>query len=519
MNKIKFSPAFVLMCAAGLLILTFFFSCDLLRDGVFEVSGWSPGTGFHDPVPAYVSLHFSLSPDRISVERAFSLSENEKALAGSFRWDGSVFYFFPAAPLEKNRGYLVSLGTEAQDTKGLSLERRFEAVFSTRPQSSRPLLLESAPADGGIIIQDREKIRLRFSEAMERSSFQSLSFSPSVSGVWALENGGLIAEWTPSEAWVNGRKYRLDIGPELLSARGLAFGKTESLHFSAGIDHEAPALTAAYAVHNNVRVMPLAASESEQGLYSNSGFVPENLFWERGYNLELVFSKPVDPASITGALSTEPSFGWTMLPPADGGSAFIFHFNSEPVWNSSFMIHINNSVRDFAGNTMSKKMRFYIRADGPASKPPSLKGIRLLLDPAAERTMVSHHNEHPLDDFPLDSAVFQFDTGKPYWMELYFDTASGQDGNAASINVFSLMERFKFSATNGALSFSPREIRSSNFSIPDAEAGWENYSRLEIRGVLTNHPYTGLVTIETGAGLEDSFGNKSTETFRILLIK
>lgn len=500
MNSL-YVPRAVLFLAAALLC-----SCDLLRGRPFEVAAWSPGEGFHDSVPEKISLSFTLEPDRLSVERAFSLTEDGNPVTGSFFWNNSVFYFIPAAPLEKNRDYLVGLGTGAQDRQGLSLERSFDAPFTTRPQASRPFLIESVPPDGGTIC-GREPIRLRFSGAMKRPSPASLSFSPSCSGVWDLEEDGFCAVFTPSEPWINGRNYRLAVDASLSSSRALSLGQSFNLHFSAGSDTGGPVLLAAYALDGGVRTAQLV-----------SGF--EYAGWERYYALELVFSEPVDTASAAAALDTEPSLGIVSGSPPGFGDDLVFRFKTEPAWETPYVINLNNTVKDAAGNSSAEKTSFRIRTAGPRSKPPSLAGIRVPMNPSASSNSetLGFAPENILDDLPLESSVFPFDTPVPFWVELYFDTARNEI-NSASINQFSLMNRFKFGATNNALSFSPREIRTSDFSVEDPAPGRNGLFRAEIRGMITNRPYAGMITIEMGAGLEDSFGNKSAEAFRILLLK
>jgi hypothetical protein len=496
---------------AGVLIAgTFFPSCDLLRDGPFEVSGWSPGEGVHDP-PASVSLWFSLKPDRSSVERSFSLAEDGRTVSGAFSWNGSGMVFIPSAPLEENRDYLISLGTGAQDTKGLSLERRFEASFSTRPESARPVFLESFPPDCGILSGARETIRLVFSRAMDRSTFGGFSFSPSVSGVWSTEDSGRVAVFSPQEDWITGKNYRLTIGPEIESEHGLALGKQTILHFSAGLDTEAPSLVSASILDSEGAVLKPLEAASEGGA--------ENSGWERGCGLEFVFSEPVDSASVLSALSSAPSLGFTLRSPPGYGERHVLRPASEPSWGSSFTLELGASVKDSSGNTLADKYRYGVRVDGPGSKPPSLAGIRLPLNPGeADPDPVVYRPEDLFADLPLESSAFPFDTGTAFWIELYFDTAAGPLGSAG-IDPYSLMEKFGVTVTNNALSFSPREIRLSAFSIPEPVSGWEAFSRAEIRGVLTNRPYGGVVTIQTAQGLADSFGNSSGEVFRILLVK
>ncbi|MDR1506126.1 MAG: Ig-like domain-containing protein [Treponema sp.] len=480
-------------------------SCDLLRDGPFEVAGWSPGEGFHDVVPAGVSLWFTLEPDRLSVERSFSLAEDGTAVSGSFVWNDLQMLFIPASPLEKNRDYLISLGTEAQDIRGLSLERRFEALFTTRPESLRPVLLESFPPDLGILEDERETITLRFSQAMDRASFAGFLFSPLVQGTWLSENSGYDAVFIPQDPWTNGRDYRLTAGTEIKSEAGHALGKPVVLHFSAGLDNEPPRLGAVHVLDSRLERIRTLDPETE------------NPFWERSYALEFVFSEPVDSASVVSALSSEPSMGLVLCSFPGYGVSHVFRFGSDPVWGTSFTLKLDNTVKDKPGNVLAESFRYRIKADGPASKPPSLAGIRLPLDPGGENTAVYRVGDL-FEDLPVENSAFPFDTEKNFWIELYFDTA-GESPESAEINTFSLMEKFRFSATNNALSFSPREAAVSGFTIPQAVPGWEKFSRAEIRGLLTNRPYGGMVTIETGQALADSFGNLSAETFRILLLK
>jgi hypothetical protein len=491
------------------LFSVFFLSCDLLRDGAFEVAGWSPGEDVCDTVPAYVSLWFTLEPDRLSVERSFSLTEDGKAVSGSFGWNGSRLIFVPAAPLEKNRDYLIGLGTDAQDVNGLSLERRFEASFTTRPPGSRPVLLESLPPDQGVIAGGRETIRLRFSEAMDKTSFSAFSFSPAVSGVWSVEDSGRGAVFTPQEVWIAGKEYRLTVDPEIKSEDGRSLGKQTILHFSVGLDTERPVLVSAYVLDGGARVQSL---EADDGGIENHG-------WERNSGLELVFSEAVDSASVVSALSTEPSLGLVLQSPPGYGECHVFRLSSQPVWGTAFTLKLGGAVKDGSGNTLTETYRYYIKADGPGSKPPSLVGIRLPLNPGeADTAPVVYRPEDLFSDLPLESSVFPFDTGTAFWIELYFDTARGPLGSA-EIDPFSLMEKFSVNVTNNALSFSPREVTLSGFSVPEPVPGWEEFSRAEIRGVLTNRPYGGMVTVQTGQALADSFGNQSGEVFRILLIK
>ena len=487
-------------------ILLFLFSCDILRNGVFEVSGWNPGDGYHDPSLIEVRLVFSLEPDRNSVERSFLLSENGQTLSGHFSWKGNTMIFTPASPLAANKDYLITLKTDAQDTKGLNLEKQFEAAFTTRPGTGRPFPIASTPEDGGVITESRGRVELLFSAPMNRSSLQHLSFYPSVSGVWALEQHNCLAVFTPSENWTNGRSYRLNIGGETADEKETETGREQALHFSAGIDLDAPELLYACVIDINNTVVAV--------LCADDGTTAENAGWEKDYKLGLKFSEPVEVMSVTSALNCEPSLGMVCQMPSGFTDFPVYNFTDLPVFDALYSITLGKTVRDRAGNTMENKFLWRIRADGEKSKPPLLKGLRFPPDPASDSEFLIYKTDDLFSDFPVESVNYTFDRGINTWMELYFETAPG-----AVIDPLSIMEKFRFSSTNGALSFSPRFVAVSGFSASNPVPLWENYYRVEIRGVMTNHPYTGMVTIEIGAALTDSLHNRNPEVQRFLLLK
>jgi hypothetical protein len=483
-----------------------FISCDILRNGIFEVRNWSPGDGYHDPLSIEVALVFSLEPNRNSVERSFSLSEDGRALHGHFSWQGNRMIFCPGTPLSANKDYLITLKTEAQDVRGLNLEQQFEAVFTTRIKNDRPLLLSTIPEDGGIISENRGRVELLFSEPMNRSSLQNCSFSPSVSGVWSLEQDDCRAIFTPSENWNTARSYRLTIGALTASKWEKETGREYVLHLTAGVDRTPPKLLSAYALD--------PSGKKVMSLLSDNGTVAENARWERNYRLGLDFSKPIDSFSVSSALSMDPSLGMILETIPGFSSTLVYRFSDTPVFGETYTITLGKTARDEAGNTLEEKILWRIRHDGEYSRPPVLKGFRFPKNPNSFMDLLVYRTEDLFADFPVESKNYTFDSKTSTWLELYFETASG-----ALIDPVSLMEKFRFSSTNGAVSFSPRSIIPFVFTVPDPVTGWENLCRMEIRGELYNHPYTGMVTIEIGTGLKDNLGNRSTETQRFLLLK
>jgi hypothetical protein len=120
------------------------------------------------------------------------------------------------------------------------------------------------------------------------------------------------------------------------------------------------------------------------------------------------------------------------------------------------------------------------------------------------------------EDLPIEDGAtkYTFDTAIFTWIELYFDAAPG-----AKVDLFSIMDLFSVRATNTALSFSSLAVKDSGFSWINPHSEWSAYTRVEIQGRLTNYGPLGVVTIQVGGGLLDTFGNRNDNTMQLILLK
>jgi hypothetical protein len=493
----------------------FVFSCDILRDSPFEVEAWTPGTGFHTPAEKVeISLLLSHESDRVKVEEAFSLAEDGKSVKGLFIWQGRRLYFKPASPLEQNRDYLVSLGTGAQDTRGLSLERKFEVSFTTRLQNIRPKVLLTEPVYDGIISNPRDMVKVLFTEEGSiNSCINNISFSPSVNGSWHLEEEGKLACFIPLEPWKTGLQYKLTISESFQSASGCTMGEEFLSRFSIAIDNDdtRPINTTAWALNSEGDPQELAPLD----IYNpDTGF----LEWESFTKLILEFSEPIDVGSVNTHLTIEPQASLILETPPGFSNTAVFSFAENPPWNKDFLFLLSPGIKDKAGNESLDEKIFRMRTNGPLSKPPSLVGIRLPMAPGniSDPEPLIYSMGDIFSDFPMNIGDGRYPYAKAVstWIELYFDTAS-----EIEVDPFSLMELFRVESTNNAVSFSPRNIKNTDYALPGAVPGWENYCRIEIEGLMTNTINSGVVSFYIWPGLKDKRGNKSPEAYRISLLK
>ena len=491
-----------------------FSSCDLLRDSPYKVEAWTPGEGYHnDPGKIKVSILLSHESDKAETEQAFSLMEDRKTLKGNFHWESSRLIFIPASPLELNRNYTVSLRTGARDSRGQSLERPFEASFTTCvPGVAKPAVVRTEPVHEGILSGSWGEFRLFFSEPIHLNSMDHVSFDPPVSGAWRLEDENRTACLIPRDPWQAGIQYKVKVKSGFAAASGTRQEDEFSSVFTLGTDNEKPVL---------LKVLALLPDGTEEEINVNrSGVSPDEGYttWESNTRLVLDFSEPVNLNGLKSLLVIEPGLALVMESPPEYSSQAVFRLAVYPAWGSSFLFRLNTGVKDQAGNESDEEYSFRISCGGSLSKPPSFEGIRLPMAPdkIGDQEIVSYTPWDLFAYLPVrsDDDCYPFSEKIDTWIELYFNTAPDTE-----IDIFSVMDLFRVDHTNNALTFSPVSIRTENFSWPSPKEGWENFQRIEIRGVLTNTVYSGIVTFRISPGLRDKRGNKSTVDFRISLLK
>ncbi|MDR1210935.1 MAG: Ig-like domain-containing protein, partial [Spirochaetaceae bacterium] len=269
-------------------------SCDLLRESPFEVTAWNPGNGFF-PGFSETSIYFVFSheADHISVERAFTLTENGGTVTGYFSWDGKRCAFSPASPFRQNSEYRVTILQDAMDTRGLSMDGHFEGRFYTREDGNRPEVVAVDPPYDGVMNGARGTLTLEFSEPVDSLSLvQELTLSPSMTGSWALDAEGREAQFTPLEPWRYNTLYQLRLSGNFLSVLGISMGSEFSSRFRTGLDTDPPRLERAFA---------LDMEETE--LFELERDSSENSLWEGNYRIGLVFSEPIDSASLKSRIA------------------------------------------------------------------------------------------------------------------------------------------------------------------------------------------------------------------------
>jgi hypothetical protein len=474
--------------------LFLFFSCDILRPEPFEVAGWSPGDGYRDPNGGTViSVQFSLPPDKGSVERSFEFSENGVKLGGRTVWSGDKMNFIPSLPPQYNRDYAIIINTDAQDTRGVSLEKRFEGSWTTRPVEDRPAIIATFPGDNEVIEPGYTKAVIEFSTAVSINSCNNhVSFNPQIGGSWTLDSSGKKAVFTPDAVWKYGTAYKMTVDADFESFAGDTLGKARIVYFTIGGETVPPEITAVAAL--NEKGEPVERGGKQ---FTLTELFPDNAEWESGYKVLFRFSEDVDVLSFKKSVSVEPTLSFEVEPKQAFADAIILSFTERPVFNCRYLLKAGAGIKDKTGNESTEVKTYPIRTNGAKSKPPELKRLGIT---SGGRSVFYEIGDN------FNTLVVANDDKAA--VTLWFDMAAG-----AQINLYSLMECFGVSSTNSALTFRPSSI---GYGAAD---GTGSFSAV-ITGSLTSRDIErGVVTVSVAAGLLDTYGNRQGEGKSMVLLK
>ncbi len=509
MSPLAMTAAMALLCACS--------SCELLRASLFCVESWTPGEGrFDGGGGVAISVTFSEPPDRVSVENAFSMTEDGTDVSGAFIWYGSTLVFAPYAAIGVCASFRVRVSGEAMDARGVSLDPPLEGRFTTRAEDGRPAVLSTVPARGATTPGRFDSVTITFTEPVDPSTYRDrLSVSPYASGAWSLDDAGSVALFAPLEPWTWGGEYCVTVSSGLRDASGNESGDSYAFRFSVGDDRSAPSLLEAVAVDASGDVRANLSDDS-----ATDGTVTENEGWEGPWRLRFRFSEPVALRSLDSRIVCDEGLGMELETGGRTAETVTYRIVDRPAWGRRFSVRMKAGIEDERGNATESELVFRLVANGPGSEPPRFVGLRLPLAPGAaladDRDLVAFGVDEPFSTVAIsgDADRYPVAVATATAMELYIKLAPG-----ASLDALSVMETFGVTSTNGAMTFSANRVGLSGFAYASPYAGWDSYAVARVDGTITNRVDSGIVTFGFAAGLRDSAGNVAAEAQRLPLLK
>ncbi|GMO28872.1 MAG: hypothetical protein Ta2F_04260 [Termitinemataceae bacterium] len=509
-----------------LIILTIFLcsSCDMLRRVPFDVMQWEPGGGyFENTDSAQIALYFTTEPNKSNTEKAFSFTEDGNNITGSFLWGDNSFVFKPAAPLQKNKKYMISLTNTADDINGVSLENNFEGHFSTIPYDERPFVESVFPLDNSVVFDIYQKVLIQFSDAVTKKSCENhISFSPSIGGSWQISDDGMNAEYFPKEQWKQNQTYKITLSSNFENVYGRQLGKEFVQSWTIGDDSIEPVLLHAYIIDNagtsKYTLQQFAVSGSYADTIINNIAISEQANVESHDKIKLIFSKPVDVIKLKTYLQVEPAIKYKIETAENFANDIVVSFDDVPEWGRSYVIKLNSGLNDSLGNISKNSYFFRIKTNGSLSKLPKFTGLRFqesfIKENADGAKKIVYNSNELFSNILIDHENYQYGTSKTLVFELFFDTALN-----AKINLFSLMNLFRVDYTNTFFSITAKSFKEKEIGTFIPPEGFENMYCVEVTSSVFNSENSGVIKFYIAGGLTDTNGNKNNDAMSIQVTK
>ncbi len=193
----------------------------------------SPGRGYAEPDSVSdISITFSADMEKISTQRAFSLTRDNDPLEGQFHWEGNTMIFTPYEDFLAAGDYLITVKSEGEDIWGNSLLNDWYLDFTTRREQNPPEITAVTPADFSVFSTLRETVHISFSEPVDRLSFyQACRVSPALLMQYIWNDDDSQVTLSPLEDYRENCEYSITISTALMDKENNSLSRDREFLF------------------------------------------------------------------------------------------------------------------------------------------------------------------------------------------------------------------------------------------------------------------------------------------------
>ncbi|MDR2747215.1 MAG: Ig-like domain-containing protein [Treponema sp.] len=443
-----------------------------------------------------VFFRFSASPREESILKAFSMTEDGGRLEGRFAFMGEETRFYPVNGIREGRTYSVSLSTAAEDQKGNSLEEDYHREFFTGAEGEAPRIVSVLPADGSVLSEAPEEIRLAFSEPVDPLSFEeALRISPSPSYVIQWEGDCREARIRPVKPLNMGSRYTITVSTALRDRARNAMILPFTSSFFLGDDRSPPEAGLEWIGASSGA--PLVRDLPNTGLPPDAEFI-------------ISFSRDLAIESLGAYIETRPSLGLNINPEGDSRARARISLTRRPAWGETYTLIVRKGIGAEGSRETGEDLFFPLVFDAPEFAPPQFLGG--FFDCKNEIKDLSEKTD--FDSLSLDPVIFQPTGGGTKATELCLVFSVSRE--AASVAPSSAMEAFSISASNGCAYISIKKLRvldeasyrAGAFNDNSLEAGDGKKLCALVYGLeIENTQRQGLIIFSIRSSLKDLLGN------------
>lgn len=244
-----------------------------------------------------ITVSFDIEPDRLDVERAFTVRDSAHEVVGDFRWSERGFSWKPLVPWSPGQRYRLTVSGTIRMSDGREARPAIDIPFYAIRSTGLPIVVGMWPESGASIevpLRARPFLRLEFSGAMDTLSVEkSLVIQPSCDSttVWNVE--GTMVTLFATAGLVPCVGYRWTLGTAATAVDGAPLGAAASGTFRTDAVSTAPVIERVYSACRSGD----AWTELAPGIDA----------LDTGQSIAIQFSRDMDAASVRSSIQLEPN--------------------------------------------------------------------------------------------------------------------------------------------------------------------------------------------------------------------
>lgn len=318
-----------------------------------------------------ILISFSKSMDKNKTQKAFALFQGiygDSSVKGYFAWshDNTLMHFIPDEPLA-NGYYRIVLASTACDTHDNTIATQLISTFVIGDDIIPPEILSVYPVNASEYIPLDSPVIITFSKSMDIPSVEkNIHFSPSIEHVCTWNDSHTVLTIAPYTPLLFNTWYTMEIS-QCRDIHNNIMINPVSIRFRTGQEYVRPSISGMF----TTSITQNMVSGSNGTLYHGANVLDD---------LILLFSEPVDTASLASALYVTPSVSWNAYWEQSNQQCTI-KFNQPLQPQTLYQIVINTNLKDTAQNTLAQDCIVHIITDGLQSQYPSITSLQCI-DPS-----------------------------------------------------------------------------------------------------------------------------------------
>lgn len=272
------------------------------------VLGTSPSNGETGVgVKSFISVMFSTSMNKKSVEGAFSISKGVTCASSAWNEEATTIICTPSA-LSYSTIYSVKVAAGVRDSAGntLASDTTFSFTTAAQPDTTPPTIVAVSPSNGAQGVAPGTTITVTFSEPMNLASAQAafaISSPAGVTGLYSWDSSNKVMTFAPSAALAYGQAVSWRVAKVATDPAGNALAADGSYGFTV--------------LHQATKI--ITSSAKSDGCVSDMGFISTS-------SSGMVIAVDTDGQYYRGFLSFDLSLLPSALTAIDAATLYVYQY-------------------------------------------------------------------------------------------------------------------------------------------------------------------------------------------------